>query len=114
MALVMTFMAKKISSEKYYQGLENQKRLISQLDLFLEDKDVVITLSTAGEAPKGLNSPDIKDSCLIWTLCHVPAVNLPVFKGPNTLPFGAQIVSGRYRDNDLLGFAQLLEDKNLL
>ncbi len=105
---------KKIQKREYIDGLESQRQLNSLLEHFLGDKDIIITLSTAGEAMKGLHTPDIKDSCLIWTLCHVPAISLPAFKGPNGLPFGAQIVSSRYRDYDLLAFAGMLEREGLI
>lgn len=100
---------RRISIEDYSWGLERQRFFIHQLDEFFEKYDFILTLSTAGEAPKGLYARDKKDSCLIWTLCHAPAINLPVFKSPKGLPFGAQIVSRRYRDYDLLDFAKILE-----
>ncbi|MBW2004222.1 MAG: amidase [Deltaproteobacteria bacterium] len=103
-----------ISPKKYCEGLERQKMFIQQLDEFFEKYDVIITLSTSSEAPKGLYTPDKKDSCLIWTLCHVPSMNLPVFRSPNNLPFGAQVVSRRYRDYSLLNFVRLLDRQGLL
>jgi len=105
---------KQISAAQYMEGLEEQNKLTHQLDDFLKNYDIIITLSAAGDASRGLHTIDKKDSCLIWTLCYVPALNLPIFKSPNGLPFGAQIVSRRYRDYNLLNFARYLEEEGLL
>ena len=105
---------RRITLEEYRRGLEKQRQLIHELDKFLEEHDCIITLSAAGEAPKGLHAADQRDSCLIWTLCYTPSLNLPIFKGPQGLPFGAQIVSRRFRDYRLLDFARYLKEKDLL
>ncbi len=105
-----------ISLEEYKQARNEQNVISRQFDQFLVDKriDVLLDLSTGGEALKGLDSVDRPDNCLIWTFCGVPAMNLPVFKGPNQMPFGAQIISRRYNDYLLLSFAEHLSDKGVI
>lgn len=98
-----------ISSDQYKQALEKQNRLSRLFDDILEDYDVILTLSTAGQAPKW-GGDDIPDSCLIWTLCGLPVINLPVFRSSDALPFGAQIITKRYCDKLLLNFASDLEE----
>jgi len=105
---------RKISHDQYLDALNRQELLLDTIDDFLDGYDVAITLSTAGEAPKGLEGKDKKDSCLIWTLCHVPTVNLPIFKSPNGMPFGAQAISKRYSDYDLLDFSNMLFERGFL
>ena len=94
-----------------YQGAQTaQTALAHQLDAILAQRyDIIIDLSTGGEALKGLDSNDRPDNCLIWTLCGVPTMNLPVFTGPTHLPFGAQIFARRYNDYLLLDFARHLQ-----
>lgn len=95
--------------DRYTSALKDQSVLAHLLDQFFIDRfDVIVDLSTGGEALKGLHSTDRLDNCLIWTLCGVPAINLPVFVGPNGLPFGAQILARRYNDYLLLEFARHL------
>jgi amidase len=77
-----------------------------ELDSLLDDHDVVLTPSAAGEAPVGLGSTGDPSFCLIWTTMHVPAVTLPLFTGPNGLPVGAQLVARRDSDRDLLAAAR--------
>jgi len=106
----------KTTTEEYVAALHQQEHLSHVLDRFFQEKgyDGIITLSTAGEAQKGLHSIDKKDSCLIWTLCGAPSINLPVFTGPNNLPFGAQVVFRKYKDFDLFNFLKLLKQKKLI
>ena len=49
------------------------------------------------------------DPCLIWTYLHAPAINIPLFKGPNQMPVGMQLVSSRYNDLQLLDMANYIE-----
>lgn len=105
----------KLTPADYRVALQKQVDICRELDqLFVDKFDIILNLTTGGEALKGLESVDRPDNCLIWTLCHVPALNLPVFTGPNQLPFGAQIVARRHNDRLLLNFARYLEANNVL
>ena len=48
------------------------------------------------------------DSCLLWTLCGLPALNVPAMVGPQGLPIGIQLASRRYNDYLLLSFVEEL------
>jgi Asp-tRNA(Asn)/Glu-tRNA(Gln) amidotransferase A subunit family amidase len=104
-----------ITLAEYKTALDKQNQLVHELDTFFASGyDVLLNLSTGGEAFKGLDSVDRPDNCLVWTLCGVPAINLPVFTGPLGLPFGAQIVGRRYTDFRLLNFARFLRAQGLI
>lgn len=103
-----------ISLARYHDALRRQVELAHALDRWFGRFDLLLTLSTGGEAMKGIQTVDRPDSCLIWTLCWVPAINLPVFVGPTGLPFGAQVVARRYNDFDLLEFVQFLRERDLV
>jgi Asp-tRNA(Asn)/Glu-tRNA(Gln) amidotransferase A subunit family amidase len=92
----------------YKAAIAGQAGLAHAYEDFIGSFDCLITLSTAGEAKQGLDSVDTIDSCLIWTLCGAPAINLPVFTGPNRLPFGAQLVARKYHDRTLLALGRHL------
>ena len=82
---------------------------------FAEDRlDVSGATSAAGEAPVGLESTGDPAFCTIWTLCGVPALNLPILQGPNGMPIGIQMISFRGDDARLFRTARwlltLLED----
>jgi Asp-tRNA(Asn)/Glu-tRNA(Gln) amidotransferase A subunit family amidase len=46
----------------------------------------------------------------MWTLLHVPCVNLPVGDGPGGLPVGVTLVGPRFADRQLLVTAQAVAD----
>lgn len=104
-----------LSVEQYQGALAQQNALAHQLDqIILDDFDIILDLATGGEALQGLESVDRPDNCLIWTLCGVPTMNLPVFVGPTQLPFGAQIYARRYNDYLLLDFARHLQSHGVI
>lgn len=105
---------KKVSLSKYQKLLKEQEKIAITVDSFLLTYDIVLTLTTGGEALVGLDSIDRPDTCLIWTFCGVSSMSLPVFTGPLDLPFGAQIVTRRYSDYKLLRFAKYLEEHDLV
>ena len=42
----------------------------------------------------------------MWTLLHVPVVNIPGFTGAKNLPIGLSLVGARYQDRELLQAAE--------
>ena len=70
--------------------------------------DAVLTPSAPGTAPKGLQATGDPAFCTLWTLCGMPALNLPLMRGENGLPLGAQLVGARHGDARLLRTARWL------
>jgi Asp-tRNA(Asn)/Glu-tRNA(Gln) amidotransferase A subunit family amidase len=104
----------KLTLDEYQKALDDQSRLSHKFSQVTKGYDLLLVLSTGGEALKGLESADRPDSCLIWTLCGLPTINLPVFTGPIGLPFGVQLVGRRYEDYSLLSFASFLVENGIL
>ena len=107
-----------VSVAAYEAALEEQVGLARLMEKFFTGDvaasansagyDVMLTLSTAGEAP--LRSvEEAPDSALMWTLTHLPAVSAPVFSSPDSLPFGLQLVARRYNDPLLFRFIAEVE-----
>jgi len=103
----------KITLDQYKEALEKQSELALKLDKFFEKYDIILALSTSAHAPKK-GVIENQDTSLIWTMCLVPSISLPVFKAPNNMPFGAQIVARRYNDYFLLNFAEFLRNNNYI
>jgi Asp-tRNA(Asn)/Glu-tRNA(Gln) amidotransferase A subunit family amidase len=76
------------------------------LDPVFEKYDVLINAPATGEAPVGLNKTGNASVCVIWTSMHVPAMTLPLFKGPNNLPIGLQLIARRNNDRGLFSAAR--------
>jgi Asp-tRNA(Asn)/Glu-tRNA(Gln) amidotransferase A subunit family amidase len=70
--------------------------------------DAILTPATTGEAPAGLASTGNPIFCTIWTLCGVPAITLPLLRGPQGLPLGVQLAGRRHDDARLLRTARWL------
>lgn len=70
--------------------------------------DAVLTPSTTGVAPRGLqNTGDLVFNGL-WTLLHVPCVNVPGCTGDEGLPVGLTLTGPRFADRRVLAAAAAL------
>lgn len=98
----------------YHRALRTQESLARCMDDLLQSYDVMISLSTAGEAPL-LGENEVPDpAALMWTLTHLPVISAPVFTSPGGLPFGAQLAARRYNDHLLFKFAACLCSEGML
>ena len=64
--------------------------------------DALLAPSATGEAPAGLSSTGDPVFNRIWTLLHVPCVNIPFATGPQGLPVGMQLVGRIGEDRRVL------------
>ena len=95
----------------YLEALARVPRLVaSQTELFDQRYDANLTPAAFGTAPKGLESTGDPAFCALWTLCGMPALNVPLMRGANGLPLGAQLVGARDQDAQLLRTARWLAD----
>lgn len=93
------------SFERYRESRDFAGRCRTMFADVCGECDVLLTASATGEAPVGLNSTGNASLSTIWTALHVPAVTIPVFKGPNGLPVGAQLIARRNEDRRLFAAA---------
>lgn len=101
-----------ITLEQYKQALLEQTRLSLEAEEYFKEFDVLLTLTTADEAPIGLTTPDIPDSNLIWTFYGMPTVSMPVLKGKNGLPIGVLAIAKKYDDYTLLECVEKIQKEN--
>ena len=95
----------------YLEALARVPRLVASLtELFDQRYDAILTPAAFGTAPKGLESTGDPAFCALWTLCGMPALNVPLMRGANGLPLGAQLVGARDQDAQLLRTARWLTD----
>jgi Asp-tRNA(Asn)/Glu-tRNA(Gln) amidotransferase A subunit family amidase len=102
-----------ITVPQYQQALKDQEHLSHVMDKFLQNFDIIISLSTAGEAPLR-EEKETPDPALIWTMTHLPVISAPVLRSPKGLPFGVQIVARRYNDRLLFKFCRYLLSLGLI
>lgn len=71
-----------------------------------ERYDGILTPVTSGAAPYGLTHTGSPIFCGLWTLCGVPALNLPLGKTHDALPLGCQLIGRPEGDWQCLQIAQ--------
>jgi Asp-tRNA(Asn)/Glu-tRNA(Gln) amidotransferase A subunit family amidase len=79
-------------------------RCRTTFDAIAAGYDAVLTPSAKGEAPPGRYPGDAVFNRM-WTLLHVPCVNVPSCPGPNGMPVGVTLVAPRFHDRRLLAVA---------
>ena len=87
--------------ERYLEARNLAERCRGLLTGAFGDCDVLLAASALGEASVGLSLTGSAAPCAIWTTVHAPSVTVPVFKGPNGLPVGAQVIARRNDDRKL-------------
>jgi Asp-tRNA(Asn)/Glu-tRNA(Gln) amidotransferase A subunit family amidase len=77
----------------------------STFDQIAAEYDAVLTLSAVGEAPLGLASTGEMTFNAMWSLLHVPCVNVPGYTGQTGLPIGLTVTGPRFSDRRVLAAA---------
>ncbi|MBL8324741.1 MAG: amidase [Rubrivivax sp.] len=96
----------------YQQAVARIPRLLEALGEWFANFDALVTPAAPGEAPAAETTGD-PSFCTLWSLCGLPALNLPLMTGPNGLPLGVQLVGDRMRDARLLRSARWLQEQVL-
>ncbi len=98
-----------ISLKSYQLALSQQQEIKFKWAEMIHQCDAVLTPSTTGPAPKGLNFTGDAIFCKTWTLCGVPSINLPTGCSHNGLPLGTQFLCHYRQDRRLLAIARWCE-----
>jgi Asp-tRNA(Asn)/Glu-tRNA(Gln) amidotransferase A subunit family amidase len=94
-----------VDASTYAAALRAQEQYRASIDALFSDFDAILTPVTPGPAPRGLDITGSPQFCSLWTVCGLPAINLPVGQTPDGLPLGCQLVGGVHRDRQLLQIA---------
>jgi len=97
---------REVTALLYQQARARIPALHEGFDELFSRYDAVLTPSAPGTAPEGLAATGDPAFCTLWTLAGVPAINLPLMRGANGLPLGAQLVGARHQDARLLRTAR--------
>ena len=99
---------RKVLAVDYNVAVERQKLFADGLDVVFEHFDAIITPSTPGEAPLGLDATGNPAFCTLWTYTGMPAITLPLMSGEAGMPLGVQLVGKKGDDERLLRTAAWL------
>lgn len=99
----------KVSAVEYNIAIERQQELEGGLDQLMTEYDAILTPSTLGEAPVGLDATGSPAFCTLWTYTGMPAISLPLMQGEAGMPLGVQLVGKKGDDARLLRTASWLD-----
>ncbi len=96
----------RISGKSYEQALRLVHECRAAADHWFTDVDMLLAPSAPGEAPAGLATTGKATFNRMWTLLGLPAITLPMHRGPQGLPVGVQLIGRRHKDRRLLAHAE--------
>ncbi len=85
-------------------------RARKRFDELAADFDAVLAPSTPGEAPFGLASTGNYVFNGLFTLLHVPCVNMPLWHAANGLPVGLTVTGPRNSDRSIVALAEAIDN----
>jgi Asp-tRNA(Asn)/Glu-tRNA(Gln) amidotransferase A subunit family amidase len=88
----------RVTRPQYEDAQATAQRCRARLADIFREYDALLSPSAVGEAPQGLESTGDPIFGASWTVLHVPAVSVPVFRGPQGLPIGAQVIGSFGKD----------------
>lgn len=94
------------SDDEYAEAIATSDAARAALARVYDDFPVLLTPSTAGEAPADLVSPTMSSFNRMWTLMHGPTITLPIARGPNNMPVGIQLAARVGDDAGLIARAK--------
>ena len=94
-----------LTRAQYLQAYDEAAALRPVFDGIAAEFDAVLTPSSTGEAPQGLAATGSYTFNGMWTLLHVPCINVPGLTGPLGLPVGLTLTGPRFSDRRLLALA---------
>ena len=101
----------RVSEDEYRQSVARINDYVDYLEQIFEDYDAILTPSTPGPAPAGLEATGSPVMNTIWTFCGTPAINLPLLQNEAGLPIGVQLVGARNDDARLFRSARWLLER---
>ncbi len=99
-----------VAAADYREALAQIPSVNAAFEPVFAQYDAILTPAVAGEAPRGLGSTGDPAFCTLWTYCGMPALSLPLLRGPSGLPLGVQLVAPRGGDARLLRAARWLAE----
>jgi Asp-tRNA(Asn)/Glu-tRNA(Gln) amidotransferase A subunit family amidase len=101
--------SKSVSLKDLKDAYDLAARCRADFDRVAGEYDAVLTPSTLGEAPEGLEDTGAMTFNAMWTLLQVPCINIPFFKTAAGLPVGLTLTGPRFSDRRVLAVAAAME-----
>ena len=95
-----------VADATYQQACQYRDRCRRLLQPIFSQYDALLSPVTIGPAPLGLANTGSPLFCGLWSLCGIPALNIPLGQTESGLPLGGQLVGPLYGDRELLAVAE--------
>ena len=99
-----------VSAVDYEAAVTSIADYNEDLSEIFDSFDAILTPSTPGAAPAGLDATGSPVMNTIWTYCGTPAINLPLLQNMDGLPIGVQLVGEKDDDARLFRSSRWLLD----
>lgn len=83
------------SRKQFLSAVDSIAALRPVFDRLAAGYDAIVTPSTKGAAPEGLENTGDPRFCTLWTILHTPVVNIPGFASDSGMPMGLSLVAPR-------------------
>lgn len=93
---------REIKAVDYLKAKRAIEPIAAGFDEFFDRFDAIITPSTLGAAPKGLDNTGDPIMNALWSYTGMPAISLPLLKSESGMPIGVQLIGQRHDDARLL------------
>ncbi|MFT6876655.1 MAG: Asp-tRNA(Asn)/Glu-tRNA(Gln) amidotransferase A subunit family amidase, partial [Granulosicoccus sp.] len=90
------------TDDEYQEALGLLEASEKWFDTFFHDYNGILTPSAPDIAPLYGNGTGDSICCVIWTLCGLPCLGMPLLSGDNDMPLGIQLVGAYDRDDRLM------------
>jgi Asp-tRNA(Asn)/Glu-tRNA(Gln) amidotransferase A subunit family amidase len=101
--------AQTLTEDRYVEAKQGLAAARASLVTLFDKVDVLLTPPRIGEAPIGIEGVRPSPFNAVWTQMYTPCVTLPLFKGPNGMPLGIQIVGVEHADDTTLANAAWID-----
>jgi len=96
------------TKDEYEEALGIRSAAIDWFDTFFQGYDGILTPSAPDIAPRYGEGTGDSICCVVWTLCGLPCVSMPLLTGDNNMPLGIQLVGAYKKDDQLMRTASWL------
>ncbi|HMK67388.1 MAG TPA: amidase [Stellaceae bacterium] len=100
-----------VDVERYAEARRRRQAYQAQFERLAEDFDAVALPAATSAAPASLADTGDAVMSRFWTALHVPAISVPLWRSPEGMPMGLQLLGPLGADRSLIEIAQWFHER---
>ncbi|MDB4223874.1 amidase [Granulosicoccus sp.] len=96
------------TQDEYQEALGILKDAQKWFETFFHDYDGILNPSAPDIAPLYGDGTGDSICCVVWTLCGLPCISMPLLTGNDDMPLGIQLIGAHGKDDHMMRTAQWL------